>query len=137
MTTDTEKAVVVPTSVDSMADGDLLDEILVLRGQKAKLKKETEAVDSRQKEIEVELLSRMRTRKTDRIANSSLSASITKSTQPTVKDWDAVFEFIKTSGDFSLMQKRISSSAYNELLAMGQVPGIIASEVTKVGFRKS
>jgi hypothetical protein len=118
------------------ADGDLLDRIVVLREELAEVAEQEKFIKGEISAIEDELLTRMDDRKTDRLSNDKLTASKTTTVHASVLDWDAVYDFIKTSGDFSLVQKRISETAYRELLAMGQVPGIIPKEVTKVGFRK-
>lgn len=118
------------------ADGDLLDRIVVLREELAEVAEQEKFIKGEISAIEDELLTRMDERKTDRLSNDKLTASKTTTVHASVLDWDAVYDFIKTSGDFSLVQKRISETAYRELLAMGQVPGIIPKEVTKVGFRK-
>jgi hypothetical protein len=118
------------------ADGDLLDRIVVLREELAEVAEQEKFIKGEISAIEDELLTRMDDRKTDRLSNDKLTASKTTTVHASVFDWDAVYDFIKTSGDFSLVQKRISETAYRELLAMGQVPGIIPKEVTKVGFRK-
>ena len=118
------------------ADGDLLDRIVVLREELAEVAEQEKYIKGEIDAIEDELLTRMNDRKTDRLSNDKLTASKTTTVHASVLDWDAVYDFIKTSGDFSLVQKRISETAYRELLAMGQVPGIIPKEVTKVGFRK-
>ena len=118
------------------ADGDLLDRIVEPRGEPAEVSEQEKMTKGEIDAIEDELLTRMNDRKTDRLSNDKLTASKTTTVHASVLDWDAVYDFIKTSGDFSLVQKRISETAYRELLAMGQVPGIIPKEVTKVGFRK-
>lgn len=118
------------------ADGDLLDRIVELREELAEVTEQEKYIKGEIDAIEDELLTRMNDRKTDRLSNDKLTASKTTTVHASVLDWDAVYDFIKTSGDFSLVQKRISETAYRELLAMGQVPGIIPKEVTKVGFRK-
>jgi hypothetical protein len=121
---------------DTAADGDLLNRVVELREQLAEVREQEKALKGEMDMIEAQLMRRMDERKTDRLSNDKLTASKQTSVEAKVVDWDAVFEFIKTSGDFSLLQKRIAVTAFRELLTMGQVPGIIPNEVTKVGFRK-
>ena len=117
-------------------DGDLLDLIASIREQLAELANEEKDLRAQAEVIEHELLARMDARKTTNLSNERMSASKTVSTEGRVMDWDAVYNFIKQTEDFSLLQKRLSVTAYRELLAMGQVPGIMPVEVVKVGFRK-
>lgn len=124
-------------NVGDAADGDLLARVATIREAKAELAEQEKALNGEMSAIESEILRRMNDRKVDRFAGNGMSAVKTIETQPQVEEWDAVYAFIRESGDFSLLQKRISATAYRELLAMGSVPGIISREVTKVGFRKS
>lgn len=124
-------------NVGDAADGDLLARVAAIREEKAELAEQEKALNGEMSAIESEILRRMNDRKVDRFAGNGMSAVKTIETQPQVEEWDAVYAFIRESGDFSLLQKRISATAYRELLAMGSVPGIISREVTKVGFRKS
>jgi len=71
-----------------------------------------------------------------RIANDSASLSINESIVPEVVDWDKFHTYILDSGDFSLIQRRASSTAYNELLKTGaSVPGIEPREVRRLNFK--
>lgn len=121
---------------DTAADGDLLNRVVELREELAAISEQEKTAKNEMAMIEAQLLRRMDERKTDRLSNDKLTASKTTSVHEKVVDWEAVFDFIKTSGDFSLLQKRISVTAYRELLTMGQVPGIIPDERTSIGFRK-
>lgn len=124
-------------NVGDAADGDLLARVVVIREAKAELAEQEKILNGEMSAIESEILRRMNDRKVDRFAGNGMSAVKTIETQPDVKDWDDVYAFIRESGDFSLLQKRISATSFRELLAMGSVPGIVAREVTKVGFRKT
>lgn len=121
---------------DAAADGDLLDRVVTIREELADLNEAKKSLDAELVMIEGQLLRRMDQRKTDKISNAKMTASKTTSIEAKVVDWDSVFEFIKASGDFALLQKRISVTAFRELLTMGQVPGIIPDERTSIGFRK-
>jgi hypothetical protein len=55
---------------------------------------------------------------------------------PTVEDWDAVYKHLLDTKQFELIQRRMSAVAFRELLQMGRsVPGVKATELTKVNFR--
>ena len=64
------------------------------------------------------------------------TVSIKKEIVPTVEDWDSVHQHIIDTGQFELMQKRMSATAYRELQQMGQeVPGVVPTELTRMNFR--
>lgn len=71
-----------------------------------------------------------------RIANDHCSVSINESEVPDVQDWDAFYDHILTSKDFSLLQRRASSTSYSELLKAGiSVPGVEPRTVRRLNFK--
>ena len=62
--------------------------------------------------------------------------SIKEEIVPTVQDWDEVYKYLIQTKQFELIQKRMSATAFRELLQMGMnVPGVKATELTRVNFR--
>jgi hypothetical protein len=62
--------------------------------------------------------------------------SINEDTVPEVVNWDSVYEHVVATRDFSLIQRRISSTAYKELLKLGEgVPGLEPRTIRKINFR--
>ena len=54
---------------------------------------------------------------------------------PTVSDWDALCTNIFDTGQTELLQKRMSATAFRELLAMGQsVPGVRSTELDRLNY---
>lgn len=121
---------------DTAPDGDLLDRVADIREELAEVSEVEKQLKAELATIEAQLLMRMEDRKTDKLSNARLTASKTTSIEANVLDWDAFYDFIRTSGSFELLQKRVAVTAYREMLQMGQVPGVVPRDVTKVGFRK-
>ena len=72
-----------------------------------------------------------------RVGNDDASVSIGTDVVADVTDWETVYEHIQSTGDFSLIQRRVSSTAYRELLNMGEnVPGMQPREIRRINFRK-
>ena len=72
----------------------------------------------------------------DQIANDVCTVSKKIDVVPTVEDWDVVHQHILDTKQFELLQKRMSATAYRELLAMSQsVPGVRSTELTRVNYR--
>jgi hypothetical protein len=68
--------------------------------------------------------------------NDACTISLKKEVVPTVEDWDALHKYIVDTNQFELLQKRMSATAYRELITMTQaVPGVRPTELTKVNFR--
>ena len=68
--------------------------------------------------------------------NDVCTISLKTEVVPTVENWDALWEHIFDTRQSELLQKRMSATAYRELLAMAQtVPGVRSTELTRVNFR--
>ena len=111
--------------------------------QRAQIKRESDQLNvqlkdlkAAQDEIDLALLKKMDAEGLSRTANGSFSVSINEDTVPEVLDWDSVYEHVVTTRDFSLIQRRISSTAYKELLKLGEgVPGLSPRTIRKINFR--
>ena len=89
-----------------------------------------------QDSIDVLLLKKMDAEGLSRTANGEASVSINEDTVPDVSDWDAVYSYIAETQDYSLIQRRMSSTALKELWKMGQdVPGVQPRTVRRINFR--
>lgn len=111
--------------------------------KRAEIKRETELLNTRlkdlktaQDEIDLALLKKMDAEGLSRTANGEYSVSINEDTVPEVVDWDALYGHVMETRDFSLIQRRVSSTAYKELLKLGEgVPGLLPRTIRKINFR--
>lgn len=111
--------------------------------KRAEIKRETELLNVRlkdlkaaQDEIDLALIKKMDAEGLSRTANGDYSVSINEDTVPDVDDWDALYSHIILTRDFSLIQRRVSSTAYKELLKLGEgVPGLSPRTIRKINFR--
>jgi hypothetical protein len=125
-----------PEELDSMTLGELIDYKGENRGELADANKVVKALTSHREEIDAALLKKLDAADTTRGANKNASVSISEEVVPHVDDWDAVYNYIQDSGDFALLQRRMSAAAYRELLqTTTKVPGINPRTVRKVNMR--
>ena len=93
-------------------------------------------VNKEKEELDYQLLTRLDEQGLSRTANEKASVSINQDTVPEVTDWDALYEHIMSNQDFTLLQRRVSSTAYKELLKLDQVvPGVQPREIRRINFR--
>lgn len=117
--------------------------INALIDERASIKAQMDGLNKRLKEFRVALdqvdlllLKKLDDEGLNRTANGIASVSINEDTVPDVSDWDALYEHVIATGDFSLIQRRVSSTAYRELLKMGEaVPGLQPRTVRRINFR--
>lgn len=115
---------------------ELIDEKKNIKQQMAELNAQLKVLREQESAVDVELLKKLDAEGLSRTANEVASVSINEETVPDVTDWDALYQHVITTGDFSLIQRRVSSTAYRELLKIGEdVPGLQPREIRRINFR--
>lgn len=115
---------------------ELLNELTQVRTDLKKLQEKERGFKSRKMELEARIVSTLKEQGIDRIGNDNCTVSIKEEVVPTVEDWDQVYQHLLQTKQFELIQKRMSATAFRELLQMGMnVPGVKATELTRVNFR--
>ena len=115
---------------------ELIDRKKSIKSQMEKLNSELKNLREQENDIDLELLKKLDAEGLKKTANEVASVSIKEETVPDVHDWDALYAHIISSGDFSLIQRRVSSTAYRELLKLGyNVPGLQPREIRRINFR--
>ena len=100
------------------------------------LAQQTKILQQAKDELDYNLIQRLEEQGLSRTATDEASVSINTSTVPNVVDWDAFYEFIFSTKDENLLQRRPSSTGYKELLKMGiEVPGLEPREIKRINFK--
>ncbi len=114
----------------ALTTAQMIDRMYKLREEKrvlaAKLKPIEEEYDQLEKDLKAALIERGSEGDKTKLASASLSEEVVGN----IKDWDSFTAYIKKSGHFHLLQRRISNPAFRELSALlvkkGGVPGVEA-----------
>ena len=115
---------------------ELLTDLTEVRMNLKNLQEKERGFKSRKMELEAKIVSSLKQQGIDRVGNDSCTLSIKEEIVPTVQDWDQVYKYLIQTKQFELIQKRMSATAFRELLQMGMnVPGVKATELTRVNFR--
>ena len=115
---------------------ELIDRKKSIKSQMEKLNSELKGLREQENDIDLELLKKLDAEGLKKTANEVASVSIKEETVPDVHDWDALYAHIISTGDFSLIQRRVSSTAYRELLKLGEnVPGLQPRDIRRINFR--
>lgn len=102
--------------------GNLVDSMYLLREEKRKFDASSEAVSKQIAELETQLIEVLDKQNTSRGDGKFASVSISKTIVPTVTDWDALWGFILKTKSTQLLQRRVSSPAWQELCSLGKIP---------------
>jgi hypothetical protein len=92
--------------------------------------KELKGIESK---LYAQLVTELRSQELTSVGGHDVRLTLTCSTEPVVKDWQAVYDYITANQDFSLMQKRLAAPAIKERWEAGEViPGVETFEVFKL-----
>lgn len=106
------------------------------RQELKQLQAQEKALKDTQNYLEAEIAADMTKQGLTQTGNDVCTISIKTEVVPTVENWDALWQHIFDTRQSELLQKRMSATAYRELLAMAQtVPGVRSTELTRVNFR--
>ena len=115
---------------------DLLDELHSTRVEIKSFQELENKLKKHQRALEATLMTKLDQQGVDRVGNEVCTVSLKKEIVPTVEDWEAVQRHVRDTGQFELLQKRMSATAYRELRTMNlDVPGVKATELTRINFR--
>ena len=115
---------------------ELMNSLADMRGVIATTEESLKGLKQRKNELEAKLIAKMEDQGIDRTGNDRCSVSIKIETVPTVEDWDAVYKHILSTEQFELLHKRMSASAYRELLSLDmELPGVKPTDVTRINYR--
>ena len=115
---------------------DLLAELAKTKQAIKELHEQEKEFNSQKRELDYQIAIKMQEQGLEKISNDICTVSLKTEIVPTVEDWDAVFAHIDDTSQFELVQKRMSSTAFRELIAMGmEVPGVRSTELTRINFR--
>jgi len=114
----------------------LMDKLTITRKTMQSLQEREKVLRLRRNDLESAIIGKMEEQGLDQIANDVCTISKKLEIVPTVEDWDILHKHILNTKQFELLQKRMSATAYRELLQMNMpVPGVKATELTKINYR--
>ena len=119
-----------------MTIDEMLNELTNVRQDLATLLEQEKELKHTKNMLETQIATSLKEQGIDRVGNDQCTVSIKQEIVPTVDDWDTLHQHIIDTKQFELLQKRMSATAYRELLQMGQaVPGVTSTELTRINFR--
>lgn len=106
---------------------DLINQYISIRAQRLRFAKEVEAMEETEKGLHDAIVTKFR--EGDITAQGATNGLVKMTTliEPTVsgENWPIVWDYIKETGDFSLLHKRITVTAVKERWEAGiEVPGV-------------
>lgn len=125
-------------NIDTMNLGQLAKLAHEIREQKRELEKQAKALGADFDALKEVIYQRLDEQGVDRTSVEGISLSKSDTLQPTVTDWDAVYGYIRDNDLFALLQRRVTSTLWKEIIDSGeQVPGIDSFLKKDVNIRVS
>jgi ribosomal protein L15 len=115
---------------------DVINALSEVKNRKDNLNKQLKDLNVCKDALEKKLYELMATAGISRASNGVATVSIGTEIVFNATDWDTVYAHVQSTGDFSIMHRRLSNAAIREIEAAGgKVPGTEAVEMQKVNFR--
>lgn len=131
-----KKAAIAVSHGDGLI-GRLIDELHKLREQQRALTKKEKALNEKEHAKESELLGALSRAKLDGAKGKRATASVHSLLTCKVEEWPRLTAWMKRTGHFEILQKRVSTTTYKEMLdAKVRVPGIVTDVINSIGLTK-
>jgi hypothetical protein len=119
--------------------GALIDSLNDVREKRRALAAEDKKLVAEFESLEEQIKARLSAEGMDKATGKKASVSLSHTTVATVKDWDAVCQFVKKTGHFQLFQRRISDPAFREIIALPKmksgIPGLESFDKISINLR--
>lgn len=124
-------------SSPELGTGDIIRRMREVRDERRQISERDKELVAEWRDLEMQLLLRLDEQDMEKATVSGAgTASITTKTLPQVVDWDAFYAYMQEQDSLYLLQRRVATSAWNELRNSGiEVPGITPYEQRSISLR--
>lgn len=119
------------------AMGACADKLFELRNKRLAVQKEVDAVAAEETALKNHIIENLPKSEASGVAGKLARVTVVTKQIPQVKDWDAFYKHVKKTGDFDLMQRRLTDAAIKERWEAGkEVPGVEHFNAVSVSINK-
>jgi hypothetical protein len=117
--------------------GSMVDQFYKARANRLAAEKKIEVLKKGEAEMKEAILRKLTADKLEGAKGKLATVAITSTEIPMVADWSAFYEFIKTTGQIDLLEKRPSKGACVERWEAGEeIPGVSRNTRVDLSFTK-
>lgn len=121
-----------------MTLGEAIDNLYQARAARLAMAKEVKELQVKESEAKASVLKLLGETGLQKASGKLATVGITTEDVPYIKDWEEVYEYIKSNDRFDLLQRRIGVIAWRDLYKDGVlVPGTEAGVDTDLSLTKS
>ena len=119
------------------AMGACADKLFELRNKRLAMQKEVDAVAAEETALKNHIIENLPKSEASGVAGKLARVTVVTKQIPQVKDWDAFYKYVKKTGQFDLMQRRITDAAIKERWEAGkEVPGVEHFNAVSISINK-
>jgi len=112
---------------------DVVDSYIAIRSHRLLADKAAAELKEQEEELKDTIIAKLREGNMTALGASNDLVKMSVTSEPVATDWPQIWEHVRTTGDFSLLHKRITTTAIKEQWADGVViPGVIAQDVYRL-----
>jgi hypothetical protein len=117
--------------------GACADRLFELRNKRLAMQKDVDAVASEEAALKNHIIDNLPKSEASGVAGKLARVTVVTKQIPQVKDWDAFYKYVKKTGSFDLMQKRLTDAAIKERWEAGkEIPGVEHFNAVSVSINK-
>lgn len=132
-----EEATTKPKYKFPKALGACADKLFELRAKRLAMQKEVDAVEAEEKAYKEHIINTLPKSEASGVAGKLARVTVVTKEVPQVKDWDAFYKFVKKTGQFDLLQRRLTDAAIKERWEHGkEIPGVEHFNAVSVSINK-
>lgn len=117
--------------------GACADRLYELRQQRLSVQKEVDKLAAEETFLREHIINTLPKSEASGIAGKLARVTVVTKQVPQVKDWDAFYKFVKKTGSFDLLQRRLTDQAIKERWEAGkEVPGVEHFNAVSISLNK-
>ena len=102
--------------------GSTTDKLYVLKERQRELEEKVNEIKAEYAALEEQLLARLDAEESTKCGGKKATASVTFTDVADVENWDEFHAWIKKTGNFQVLQKRVSDAAWREIRDLKKAP---------------
>jgi hypothetical protein len=117
--------------------GACADKLFLLREKRLAEQKKVDAIEAEEKALKEHIIQTLPKSEASGVAGKIARVSVITKQVPQVKDWDMFYKHVKKTGEFELLQRRLTDTAIRERWEAGkQVPGVESFNTLSISINK-
>lgn len=116
---------------------ELINEFVDVKNRREELSNEVKKCTERMTALEADIMEMMSQAGISQAGTDRASCTMKAVQHPAIEDWNLFYDFVAKTGQFELLHKRLSSTAFRERWEAGEaIPGTSASTIWELSVRR-